>query len=561
MTDATNEMPVMANKGICIIFLLLSSVLNTFFTVDSLACRVTHVHLYVGKDQAQADSESLTEIARPNDISSYWVRVDWWADESGPHTDDGFDIKICEGQTTCVATLETTNVSDDDTDDSPQKKSLPVNDSPYADALKPGRHDIHAHVKRDESDNWKKSGYYCKVDIVDAQWQEAGQNYGYDNYSNTDPWKSLRNNNYTDTASVHIDPPILSVYGKVYFKSLTESNVTVSPTNANSQIETVTFTGVSTGTSSVYSRFESTSGDNLDLIKVKVYSLQTKTVALRVIHEEDDDTQDIAVGNGLAFQLGINDGANNVMETVRVTDDTAFVSHIDTGANGICNTTANNLIPGGDDDQVIPVGEGKQNQICVGPGSNGARDTNKHPNDGYTGNSIHTGTNGICDTTADSTDDASTDPFPSGITAIQNYLNNIYDQAVTSFTVTKLADDTRNWDLDNNGELDLNPAGSGWSSEENVIINNCDPGGYDVIIYYVNNPDLNYSGNSPKPGSYCFVYPDQTGREGMITAHEIGHALFGLDDISSADAENIMWYQEETWTPWRLRKSQWDTIN
>ncbi len=560
MKDLTNEKPVLVNKDICIIFLLLSSVLSTFFTVDSLACKVTHVHLYVGKDQAQADSQSLTEIARPNDISSYWVRVDWWADESGPHTDDGFDIKICEGQTTCVATLETTNVSDDDTDDSPQKKSLPVNDSPYADALKPGRHDIHAHVKRDESDDWKKSGGYCKVDIVDAQWQEAGQNYGYDSYSNTDPWKSLRNNNYTDTASVHIDPHIPSVYGKVYFKSLTESNVTVSPTNANSQIETVTFTGVSTGTSSVYSRFDSTSGDNLDLIKVKVYSLQTKTVALRVIHEDDDDTQDIAVGNGLANQLGINDGDNNVMETLRVTDDIAFVSHIDTGANGICNTTANNFIPGGDDGQVISVGQGKQNQICVGPGSNGARDTNKHPNDGYTGNSIHTGTDGVCNTTADSTDDSSTDPFPSPAaeTALQNYINNIYDQAVTSFTVTKLDDDTRNWDLDNDGELEL--SSGGLSSEENVIINNCDPGGYDVIVYYVNNPSLNRAGKSPVPGSYCFVYPDKTPYESIVTTHEIGHALFGLTDITSGDNANLMWGTPTPSTT-RLRKSQWDTIN
>jgi len=99
-----------------------------------------------------------------------------------------------------------------------------------------------------------------------------------------------------------------------------------------------------------------------------------------------------------------------------------------------------------------------------------------------------------------------------------------------------------------------------------AIINNGDPGGtHDVIVYYVDNPDKSYTGMSPVPGTYCFVY-DTSQDERITTAHKLGHARFELYDIDNngpgelaGDSDNIMWHQ---FCPnkWRLRKGQWSDI-
>jgi hypothetical protein len=119
--------------------------------------------------------------------------------------------------------------------------------------------------------------------------------------------------------------------------------------------------------------------------------------------EGNDDVQEIDVGKGKPNQTAVDDGVNNILETVGESDDQTAIHYVTTGADGICDTTKNNLIPSGDDDQVIQVGKGKADQICVSPGPNGKRDTNKSGNDEFTGESIHTGSDGICNTTANNT--------------------------------------------------------------------------------------------------------------------------------------------------------------
>lgn len=227
---------------------------------------------------------------------------------------------------------------------------------------------------------------------------------------------------------------------------------------------------------------------------------------------------------------------------------------ITTGADGVCNTTA-----AGDDVQVIPVNQGKPNQTCVSAGDNTKRDTNTSGDDAVSGENIHTGADGICNTTADGTDDESTDPYTAA--ELEDYLDDtVYNQAVVDWTVDKLSDKDVNFDLDRDGYIDV----SSWTTAEmDVIINNCDPGGYEKVVFIVNMPNEPYCGISSSGSSYAFIFPGSD--EERITAHELGHAAFSLPDIEwlewplISDNYNLMWHTS-AYLGKRLIKEQWTTI-
>ncbi|MCH7924796.1 MAG: hypothetical protein IIC51_04610, partial [Planctomycetes bacterium] len=96
--------------------------------------------------------------------------------------------------------------------------------------------------------------------------------------------------------------------------------------------------------------------------------------------------------------VAITAGLNGTLDTAPVADDGVSGDTITTGPDGICNTTA-----AGDDVQVIPVGQGQAGQTCVGQGVNAFRDT---PNgdvlgdDVVSGADVTTGPDGVCNTTA-----------------------------------------------------------------------------------------------------------------------------------------------------------------
>jgi hypothetical protein len=399
-----------------------------------------------------------------------------------------------------------------------------------------------------------------KITVIDVDYTEdTSQTYGYDSYTDSPtidyfPYKSVK---VGDSDTAYADSSMAS---GVYFTSSNTGNVTVSPSQASSTHQQVTFQGVSEGFAQGLAELYDPAAYDIIAAAIGVYAYNPDSykVAIRVIHEDDDDVQEIDKYKGKPNQVAIAPGSNMILDTTTTSgDDTIVVSNVLTGPDGICQTTAQ-----GDDYPVIPVGQGKPDTICVSVGDNGKLDTNKSGNDEYFGDNISTGWDGICDTTADNIDDPSTDPFSNPVT-LQNFLNNnIYHQAVVVWTVTKITATAVNWDLDRDGELDV--AQSGWSSEEEVIINNCDPGGsHDVIVYYVDNPDKSYCGRAQKPGTFCFVYPDKSPDENITTSHELGHAKFALDDLeppSSSDSENIMWHQFDA-NKWRLRKNQWETIH
>jgi hypothetical protein len=153
----------------------------------------------------------------------------------------------------------------------------------------------------------------------------------------------------------------------------------------------------------------------------------------------------------------------------------------------------------------------------------------------------------------------STDPYTAA--ELESYLDGVvYNQAVVDFDVNKLDPMTLHFDLNGDGKLDT----SSWRTlEEEVIINNCDPGSpYEKVVFIVNRPNTNKCGCASAGGRYAFVFPDMGCDNRNTTAHELGHAIAGLPDLNlpeSGDQYNLMW---STYLPDQtiLRSGQWQQI-
>jgi hypothetical protein len=156
--------------------------------------------------------------------------------------------------------------------------------------------------------------------------EDTGQIYGYDDYSDIDPWKSVRDSSNTDTAKANIETS--GVAGEIYFKSSDTNKVTVSPENASGSPQTVTFTGVSRTTPSptVWAKGGSIDGCTLDLIDVAVYKQVAGTetqVKLIYVIEDNDDVQEIEPGESgsSTTDICVSPGANGKRDTLKGNDD------------------------------------------------------------------------------------------------------------------------------------------------------------------------------------------------------------------------------------------------
>ncbi len=326
--------------------------------------------------------------------------------------------------------------------------------------------------------------------------EDTTQSYGFDNYTNPDiPWKSVETANSTDTAKAEITPAEVS--SKVYLKSTVPANVTVSPNQASSSTQIVTVTGIAKGNSDIQANIGSENGQNAATMKVTAYNAVTKTLAIILVHEDNDDVQ------------------------------------------------------------VIPVGsQGQPYQICVSAGANAKRDTgNVSGDDTVNGEDITTGADGICDTVANNNNIMSTDINE---VTLKTFLNNtIYNQAVVYWDkVDRRPDCTVNFDLNKDGELDVD---SWMSPEMQVIRDQCGDSDYNYNIFLIDNPSDGSTGFMRFNQRYGFVHVANSSEPYRTTAHELGHGAFGLQHILS-DSENIMYNYSST-TKWRLRKNQWDDIH
>jgi hypothetical protein len=349
-----------------------------------------------------------------------------------------------------------------------------------------------------------------KNTIINVDYSEdSSQSYGFDNRQ-TDalatgnyldnlfvPWKSVR--------SSHTDSVIATIADSqnadhVYFTSTDETNVTVSPPQAASATQTLTINGIRKGNAVIQANLASENGKSAALLNVSSYDLVEKTLAIILVHEDNDDVQDIAVGQPAA-----------------------------------------------------------STQTCVSSGTNLSLDTNPAGDDIIDGTYIRSGPDGTCDTTANNTDILSTDLQ---INALETYLNEtVYNQAVLQWTVTRLTEKRVNFDLNRDGQIDVS---SWPTPEMQVIIDECGDSNYDHNIFLVDNPSDNTLGYMSFGQRYGFVHLDNSNHPNNTVAHELGHGAFSLEhpdngSRNDADIENLMHSVEPN--PWRLRKYQWDIIN
>lgn len=325
--------------------------------------------------------------------------------------------------------------------------------------------------------------------------------YGFDDFTIPNvPAKSVMIGD-SDTVKIEITPDMVA--NSIYFRSTVPANVTVNPNNATSAAQIVTVTGVAKGDSEIQANVGSVDGYNFAKMKVTCYSRRTKTVAIRLVHEENDDIQVIPVGGG---------GGPDA-------------TCIQTGPNGVLDT-----VPAGDDEISMDV-LGKE-VIKNGPDS-------------------------ICNTKANNTNIFSTDI---NYAAVENFLKKVYNQAIFSWDVKRLPAMAVNFDLNKDRKLDTET----WmSAEMQVIRDNCKDDNYDYNIFLVNNPSRGYSGGKMDFNKYGFVFVDVCLDAGSVitpessVAHELGHGAFDLQHTHS-DPGNIMYNIPEYW---QLRKWQWDIIN
>jgi hypothetical protein len=286
---------------------------------------------------------------------------------------------------------------------------------------------------------------------------------------------------------------------------------------------------------------------------VKVYDKKSLTVAVHVITEQNDDVQVIPVGNGKPRVLCVNDGADNILDTLGVGDDGTHPHYVDTGPDGVCETTANNLDPAGDDIQIIPVGSGQPNQTCIAAGANGFRDTAPPgADDVVSGTSITTGPNGICDTTANNTNLVPT-TVPSAA-SLASGLNGIWVQACVEFTATSTSH-TLNYDRDRDGNLD----DTSYGSAEMGVVKTVASATADINMYYVNGLKTGPTATTFPSYNTCLVMAG-TQLTPQTEAHECGHTakLGRLPHVAPADR---LMYRYKSAGALRLIKTEWDKAN
>ncbi|MEX0966023.1 MAG: hypothetical protein WD077_02200 [Bacteroidia bacterium] len=418
-----------------------------------------------------------------------------------------------------------------------------------------------------------KSTDEVKVIVMDSLYflEDNSQDYGFDDWTNKGgtkfPWKSVEKGE-DDPVKAKVVPP--NGFEGVYFKSSVVAKATVSPAQMGANNQTVTITGVAKGADAdIEGNCGSASGDNLHKCEVAVYEKQSKTIMIRLVHEDNDDIQVIPVGNGKPNQVCINNGTDTILNSTASGDDQVVGKTITTGADGVCNSTAS-----GNDAQVIPVNQGQPNQLCVRSGPNNFRDT--HPKSGddvITGDSIYTGADGICNTAANNTDIISSNYSDAVILAALN--DDIFNQAVHDFTITRLPAKTINFDLDRDGMYDDDGAFMS-TAEAQLIRDSCKDDTYDANFFLIDNPKFGNTalGQMGFNQRYAFINVANHSAPNTVEqtgAHEAGHGLFGLrhpgpgtsgcgasDGASNyQDPDNLMDYCSKI----KLRKFQWDLIN
>jgi hypothetical protein len=403
--------------------------------------------------------------------------------------------------------------------------------------------------------SWAYSGQSDCVDVinvtvVDVEFQREGICSGFDD-TLVPPWIMVPVNDVNTTLAV-IDPS--SAASHINFICLDTDTATLTPSTASITPQIVSLTGMAHGDTTVQTQL-SDPYSVCAILNVSVKRRIDKTIAIHAITEENDDVQVIPVGQGQPNQICVTAGTNGVLNSITNGDDVVTGNTITTGPNGICETSSS-----GDDVQVIAVGNGKAYAVGVVPGVNNFRDTpTASGDDAINGNNINTGTDGICNTSANASN-----LIPMNVPSasdLQEYLNNSTwgKQANIHFSVSRY-DSTINYDLNRDANLADPWAYSTTWAEINVITATAQVASVDYNIYYVKNYEYPVALSDPQRGE-AWVGDSHGGSTEYVTAHETGHLLGRMGHVGTRVGIELMGNTDSSASPCQIIKTDWDYVN
>jgi len=351
------------------------------------------------------------------------------------------------------------------------------------------------------SGNWTEAVFRADLDtyyqLLMTQFREDTQQlYGFDFFSDPKVFYKSVETGKTDTVLTEI--AATDYFAEVHFRSTNTLVATVTPSGAASATQTLSIVGGVPGGSEIHANGGFVDGPRTGRLKVLCYPKIRKTVAIRTIHEANDDEQLREFGTG-----GWAEG-----------------------------------------------------EAVVGPGSNGFLDTIAAPGDYELNGFIRAGYNGIVDTHASSGNRLG----PSvNADAVRAYLNaRVYNQVVLEWSLVELPARAVNFDLDRDGAFQNSPWGA--SAEVDTVLEEADDLNYDFIVFLLDFPLLSTSMGDAYPGERAaFVYPRDHQYPQALIAHELGHAAFSLGDrFTPAAIQNLMSRGDRC--KWRLNHEQWQQI-
>ncbi len=221
--------------------------------------------------------------------------------------------------------------------------------------------------------------------------------------------------------------------------------------------------------------------------------------------------------------------------------------------------------------------QGQSNSVCITSGRNLFRDTKKDPinNDDVAADAqglehIHSGPDGICQTTASQTDRVPNESSIPSVQSLQDYLNNTTwgRQANVFFTITKDPINHQvNFDSDRDGKLD--GVRSVRTNEYQAIEDVARDPNANINLYYTGvqfalGGDVDDAhAEAVPPAASAFFSPDPVGSLNYVAAHEIGHILMPnvtINTVHSNDILDLMYKYDILASPCRIRKRDWDLL-
>jgi hypothetical protein len=136
---------------------------------------------------------------------------------------------------------------------------------------------------------------------------------------------------------------------------------------------------------------------------------------------------------------------------------------------------------------------------------------------------------------------------------ITSELRGAYKQAVVEWKVVRRPTCTVEFDLNNDGRIDVGV----WMSAEMQKIRDACKSDEAYNVFLVSKPTRSSTGVMQFNQKYGFVHADTGGAQ--TVAHELGHGAASLTHTPSDEA-NVM-YNFFSPSAWRFRKNQWDRLN